>query len=156
MMRNIKLLLKSLILCSTQLIKFVFNWEKKKKSKIIEKSLLRMKKKKNEILSELFCNNLGQDTKTPCFAEVLKVTRCKKNQGVLSKAKLFFFCFLDWVCKKRVFQLFLFKGWCCLGLNWLVEFVVLQTNENKVTQLNVESKNKLGIKKKMFPFLLSV
>jgi len=43
-----------------------------------------------------------------------------------------------------------------LGLNWLVEFVVLQTNENKVTQLNVESKNKLGIKKKMFPFLLSV
>ena len=31
MMRNIKLLLKSLILCSTQLIKFVSDWQKKKK-----------------------------------------------------------------------------------------------------------------------------
>ena len=98
MFRNIKLSLKSLILCSTQLIKFVSCSEKKKKkSKIIEKSLLRVKKKKNEILSELFCNNLGQDTKTPCFAEVLTVTRCKKNQGVLPnwQSETFsLFCFL--------------------------------------------------------------
>ena len=69
-MRNIKLLLKSLILCSTQLIKFVSDWQrKKKKVKELKNVFCVWKKKKMKYFQNFFAETMD---KTPRLLASLK------------------------------------------------------------------------------------